>query len=1048
MAEYGLINYTTADINKLLDKINKLTIENSVVNSLNPIASKAVLDLRDDLLALINQEKSFGTLSNVGNWADLAAPEDRVLIQLKGSILWTSKNLSEIVSNNNNFSELFEKVNIGTEEKPTWAIKAKYGLFTDQFLSSKGLSTGESGGGGGLDENLLWTILGDGENPNKQINISHLTDALANYATINYVDDIKNTINADISSLSQRVTEHINNTEIHVTQELKDTINKIASWFAEDENGNIYTKDYSLSDGIVKHRGFYSNSFVSSKGLAEGNIGGGGLDETLLWQILGNTGDEQISKTHLTTALSNYITTASADGKYATKVELSNYATIESLNQTNANVTAITDKLNDFLEGSDTDTIINKWKELEAFLNGMSESDNLAEILATKADITWTQEQLDLKLDKSTFNDLFEKVQLSDGNYAIRAKYGFYSDNFVSSKGLSYDIGAGLTGDITINIGDESYKSENGVVTLPPYPEVTELAWNNITGKPTTLAGYGITDAVTLTTEQSINGQKTFSKVIYQGTSLANRRAISFVDTSNNAIFADVNGSTILRGSNIRFQLVNGTDIVKINGTDVLINGNTSYHTGNLSWNNLQEKPTTWDWDNITNKPFTYTPSSHTHTKSEITDFPTTWSWFDITGKPTSLSGYNIMDGVNKVVINGDGNAITSAIITFHTLTLTKGSTFMLSSEKTGLLTSLYSNSTTNLSITVGGTTKTISNLYSTYANRLLNTYTIWGQNFYGNNVSGTLSGVSGIQFTGTGKFNIDNLGSFTATSNSDSYVWKVRRFTGESCLSVSSTSGNVGIGKNPSSEYKLDIDGSSNFGGAQYIRGNSFMYGNYWFMTGTSGYGVYFAPQTNGSLFINGHYNNTYQKAFITINYTTGYIGVGTSSAEYKLHVNGTLYASSNITCSSNISASGAITAKSVSDIRLKNIIPTKVDYQQKLLDLGDVVDFYYNDTAINRNTGAVDRERHIGLIYQNAVKLNLVNFCHQDNDGFGSINYIAPDYINLIAGACQLNILGLRALAKRTESIEQRVARLEKENIELKQKLDAYEKSNPMVS
>ena len=49
-----------------------------------------------------------------------------------------------------------------------------------------------------------------------------------------------------------------------------------------------------------------------------------------------------------------------------------------------SDVTVLSEKLNDFLEGSDTDNIINKWKELEVFLNGLSESDSLATILQSK----------------------------------------------------------------------------------------------------------------------------------------------------------------------------------------------------------------------------------------------------------------------------------------------------------------------------------------------------------------------------------------------------------------------------------------------------------------------------------------------------------------------------------------------------------------------------------------------------------------------------------------------------------------------------------------
>lgn len=67
--------------------------------------------------------------------------------------------------------------------------------------------------------------------------------------------------------------------------------------------------------------------------------------------------------------------------KYTTEtwVKAQGYASASSLS-------SLQTKVDNFLEGSDTDTIINKWKELEAFLSGLSESDNLATILSTK----WT----------------------------------------------------------------------------------------------------------------------------------------------------------------------------------------------------------------------------------------------------------------------------------------------------------------------------------------------------------------------------------------------------------------------------------------------------------------------------------------------------------------------------------------------------------------------------------------------------------------------------------------------------------------------------------
>lgn len=53
---------------------------------------------------------------------------------------------------------------------------------------------------------------------------------------------------------------------------------------------------------------------------------------------------------------------------------------------------------------------------------------------------------------------------------------------------------AGGTGTVTgVKVGDVTYSPVNGIVSIPAYP--TSMAWSAITGKPTTLAGYGITDA-------------------------------------------------------------------------------------------------------------------------------------------------------------------------------------------------------------------------------------------------------------------------------------------------------------------------------------------------------------------------------------------------------------------------------------------------------------------------------------------------------------------------------------------------------------------------
>jgi hypothetical protein len=93
-------------------------------------------------------------------------------------------------------------------------------------------------------------------------------------------------------------------------------------------------------------------------------------------------------------------------------------------------------------------------------------------------------------------------------------------------------------------------------------------------------------------------------------------------------------------------------------------------------------------------------------------------AWGNISGKPTSLSGYGITDGVNAVSVTGSGNAVTAASVSGHTLTLTKGATYLTShqslsnyytkSSVDSLLSGKSATSHTH-SVKINGVTKTIA---------------------------------------------------------------------------------------------------------------------------------------------------------------------------------------------------------------------------------------------------------------------------------------------------------------------------------------------------
>lgn len=208
-----------------------------------------------------------------------------------------------------------------------------------------------------------------------------------------------------------------------------------------------------------------------------------GLDETALGKYL--TDNNYAQKSDIP-SLSGYATQSWVLGKnYITSDALSGYATQSWVNSqgyaTATSLKAVSDKLNDFLEGSDTDGIINKWKELEAFLAGQTQTSTLADLLAVKADkattlsgygITdaYTKTEVNTKLGSyvttTALNTALAKkvdvaflakvfgfigedsseVTINDmGSVitSIKAKFGLWTDEYLSSKGLNPNAGGG-----------------------------------------------------------------------------------------------------------------------------------------------------------------------------------------------------------------------------------------------------------------------------------------------------------------------------------------------------------------------------------------------------------------------------------------------------------------------------------------------------------------------------------------------------------------------------------------------------------------------------
>jgi hypothetical protein len=161
-------------------------------------------------------------------------------------------------------------------------------------------------------------------------------------------------------------------------------------------------------------------------------------------------------------------------------------------------------KLNAIL-GEDSDTIINKWEEVVAFLDTYTEADTLANLLSNKVD-----KEHGKGLSSNDFTDALKLKLTGLQNYTlptasadtlggVKIGANITITNGVISTHAPYSLptaSASVKGGVKVGVfGGLKMSGETLVVNLSA-TDIPDLSWEKITsGKPTTLAGYGITDA-------------------------------------------------------------------------------------------------------------------------------------------------------------------------------------------------------------------------------------------------------------------------------------------------------------------------------------------------------------------------------------------------------------------------------------------------------------------------------------------------------------------------------------------------------------------------
>lgn len=532
-------------------------------------------------------------------------------------------------------------------------------------------------GGGSFDSSKMWELLLS--DTDEQINISHLSDALSGYAT---EEELRKKWTQDDNKISNWDTAfswgdhsksgyaHLANEETfsdikHFTQGLTVGEGKHKLY---EKDGVVYLDgDLAVTGGLTAYAlGDTDISTIMDGVVVDGTTikkengqlvaivgSGSSFDKSAMWAALSDDTTEQINKSHLTTALSGYATTTQLNTKWTqdnTKISnwddaysWGNHASAGYAKQTSLD--AVSSKLDDFLEGSDTDSIINKWKELESFLSGMTESDNLADILSTKADKSFVTSELTKYVTLTTSQTISGAKTFTSllTTAAIKAKGDINTPNvrtsdsvyingirlYKSPEGnLILDGNLLVTGGVTAySTGEEGGGSSGGLDV--------DLMWEILGGTGTQqINKTHLTDALNGYATQSWVTSQNYLKSVSIAT-------ISDLNSSWDALLKAAPSAYVTRWPSI-------SEVTSKQNLIVKLNGGTTEGTNQFTYNATAAKTI-----NITPSGIGAALSSHNH------------SWANITsGKPTTLSGYGITDAYTKTesdsrFVNVSGDTIT-----------------------------------------------------------------------------------------------------------------------------------------------------------------------------------------------------------------------------------------------------------------------------------------------------------------------------------------------------------------------------------------------------
>lgn len=211
-----------------------------------------------------------------------------------------------------------------------------------------------------------------------------------------------------------------------------------------------------------------------------------------------------------------------------------------------------------------------------------------------------------------------------------------------------------------IEAGANKYVHPISGVTASSYTKVTVDENGHVTtgSNPTTLSDYGITDAANKIHSHvsddiiSLDASKLTGTISIDQLphGALERLVVVATDTDRLALTID----DIQKGDTVK---VTATEKLYFVVDDTKLDSEDGYEIYTTS------TATAVDWSGVTNKPDAFVPTTHTHLKSEITDFPT--SLKNPTSLTISVNGINTSyDGSSEKTITIDESALGITAIT------------------------------------------------------------------------------------------------------------------------------------------------------------------------------------------------------------------------------------------------------------------------------------------------------------------------------------------------------------------------------------------------